>query len=513
MFGDWQRSGSELLSELREVERQRNLLLHRSLQLTAELHARGIAGDEGYASTIELVRDAQNLTKTQARHRVAAALDLIPSTSPSGAVIEPRLAQTATALAAGSVNEAQLTVIRQAVADVPAHAEQHRAGLEQRLAQHAHLLDSGQLRILGRRELAYLNQDGAPPADETVPTRSLTIRPIAGGGVRGEFVLDAEGAAALTAALSPLAAPRPTTATNGAATGGANDNGTATNGVTATYGATTDGARHDGTSTNGARYDGTTTNGGTATFGATLTNGTTTNGTYDGATTTDSARADGTATNGAATNGTYNGTGARDGATATTTATDGGRDRRTHAQRNADALVELATRALQYGNLPTERVERPQLLIKLDYDTLTRTVRTATLDGTGPIHPETARRFACDAKVIPMVLGSRSEPLDVGRRSYTVPTPMRRALIERDQGCAHPGCAIPWQWCDAHHIRSWLDGGATALHNLVLLCPAHHRQIHHSKWRIEMVDNYPVFHPPPWLSDAPIHNPLHRTPE
>jgi hypothetical protein len=48
---------------------------------------------------------------------------------------------------------------------------------------------------------------------------------------------------------------------------------------------------------------------------------------------------------------------------------------------------------------------------------------------------------------------------------------------------------------------------------LVLLCPQHHRLIHHSKWRIEMVDNYPVFHPPHWLGEEPIRNPFHRSRE
>ena len=70
----------------------------------------------------------------------------------------------------------------------------------------------------------------------------------------------------------------------------------------------------------------------------------------------------------------------------------------------------------------------------------------------GPITAESVRRIACDARVIPVVLGSKGEPLDVGRASYTVPAPMRRALVARDGGCAMPGCGRPPSWCQAHHI-------------------------------------------------------------
>lgn len=184
-------------------------------------------------------------------------------------------------------------------------------------------------------------------------------------------------------------------------------------------------------------------------------------------------------------------------------------DNRTIDQRNADAMVELAERALNRGDLPTEGGERPHVTVTVEYDALLHQIRSACLDGVGPISAETTRRYACDCGIIPMVLGSKSEPLDVGRKSYAVPTPMRRALVHRDGGCAHPGCTIPAQWCTAHHIMPWLEGGVTALHNLVLLCPAHHRLIHHSQWTVKIVGGYPVFHPPPWLGDKQWRNPPH----
>jgi hypothetical protein len=116
-----------------------------------------------------------------------------------------------------------------------------------------------------------------------------------------------------------------------------------------------------------------------------------------------------------------------------------------------------------------------------------------------------ARVLACDATIIPTVLGSASEPLDIGRATRVVPPALRRALITRDAGCAFPGCRRPARWADAHHIRHWADGGPTALNNLVLLCNHHHDVIHHTHWEVAIVDGRPVFTPPAWLD--PLRRP------
>ncbi|WP_285660077.1 HNH endonuclease signature motif containing protein, partial [Actinomycetospora sp. NBRC 106375] len=94
------------------------------------------------------------------------------------------------------------------------------------------------------------------------------------------------------------------------------------------------------------------------------------------------------------------------------------------------------------------------------------------------------RRWACDAGIVPMVLGTRAEPLDVGRLSYTAPEGIRRALIVRDGGCAFPGCTRRPRRCHAHHVRYWLDHGDTALDNMTLLCRFHHQLIHHGHWTV-----------------------------
>ena len=92
--------------------------------------------------------------------------------------------------------------------------------------------------------------------------------------------------------------------------------------------------------------------------------------------------------------------------------------------------------------------------------------------------PAVVRRLACDAAVIPAVLGSDGEVVDLGRavRLFT-PGQLRRLWL-RDAGCTFPGCSMPEHWCDAHHLVHWADGGRTVLDNAALLCGRHHTVVH-----------------------------------
>ena len=185
-------------------------------------------------------------------------------------------------------------------------------------------------------------------------------------------------------------------------------------------------------------------------------------------------------------------------------ALDGERDARTKAERNGDALVEVLRRLVRSGQLPDDGGEKPNLLITISLDALRGAVEPALL-GETPIDASTARRFACDCNAIPAVLGVRSEPLDIGRKTRTVPTAIRRALVLRDRGCAFPGCTVAAPRCDAHHRIHWADGGPTALPNLVLLCGFHHDLVHHSQWEVVMPAGIPEFIPPPYLD--PLRKP------
>ena len=171
-------------------------------------------------------------------------------------------------------------------------------------------------------------------------------------------------------------------------------------------------------------------------------------------------------------------------------------DRRTGEQRVADALGELSRQWLDSRDRPRVAGERPHVTVTVGLEAL-REPRghSATLAHTGPLSASFARRVACDAAVIPAVLGARSEPLDVGRKTPVVPPAVRRAVVLRDRHCRFPGCDRPQSWCEAHHVVHWADGGSTSLANLVLLCRAHHRAVHEG-FGVRMTRTGPVFHEP-----------------
>jgi hypothetical protein len=173
-------------------------------------------------------------------------------------------------------------------------------------------------------------------------------------------------------------------------------------------------------------------------------------------------------------------------------------DDRTPAQRRADALGEICRQWLDLAERPSVGGEKPHVTVTVDANALREggTVRSE-LDHVGPVQPAVAKRLACDASVRRVVMAGPSEPLDVGRRTPVIPPALRRAVIVRDRHCRFRGCDRPHTWCDAHHVVHWVDGGPTALPNLVLLCRRHHRLVHQrGGFRIELVDGRPVFRRP-----------------
>ncbi len=109
------------------------------------------------------------------------------------------------------------------------------------------------------------------------------------------------------------------------------------------------------------------------------------------------------------------------------------------------------------------------------------------------------RKIACDADIIPVLLGSEGRILDIGRTTRIFPPHIRKAITARDQGCAFPGCTIPAPWCEAHHITYWSHGGGTSTENGTLLCSHHHHLIHKEQWHIQVKTGIPWFIPPPHI--------------
>jgi hypothetical protein len=192
---------------------------------------------------------------------------------------------------------------------------------------------------------------------------------------------------------------------------------------------------------------------------------------------------------------------------------DGVPDSRSQARRDADALIEAMSRLLDDGELPAKGGQRPHLVLTMTLAELVTGLGAATLDTGGHLTAAEARRLACDCGIIPMVLGSDSMPLDVGRHQRLASAALRDALGQRDQGCSFPGCHRPPRYCHAHHIRSWFDGGDTALHNMCLLCEYHHTIVHRQRWHIRLDGRgRPEFIPPSSIDPGrtPLHDPLRQ---
>jgi hypothetical protein len=152
---------------------------------------------------------------------------------------------------------------------------------------------------------------------------------------------------------------------------------------------------------------------------------------------------------------------------------------------NADALTLMAETLLASGPARSDAAERYQVVVHVDASTLSddEGAGACQLERGAALHPETARRLACDTSLI-RVLERDGRPLSVGRRTRSVPRAVKRALRTRDGGCRFPGCS-EHRFVDAHHIEHWSRGGETKLSNLVQLCRRHHRLVHEGGFRLE----------------------------
>jgi hypothetical protein len=201
----------------------------------------------------------------------------------------------------------------------------------------------------------------------------------------------------------------------------------------------------------------------------------------------------------------------------------------TPQQRLADALVTVVTaaEAVERGesvpvSIPAGAAQISVLMSATDL--LDRAgARGLLADGT-ELSPGELRRLACSAELIPVVLGTGSKVLDLGRTYRLAPWHLRHALGLRDGGCAFPGCTAPIWHCDAHHIVPWQDGGPTDLGNLVPLCRVHHTLIEPTppvrradgslgpvdQWTVRIDGRgLPEFTPPAALD--PSRSPIRRT--
>jgi hypothetical protein len=159
------------------------------------------------------------------------------------------------------------------------------------------------------------------------------------------------------------------------------------------------------------------------------------------------------------------------------------------AERRADALVDALRFTLDHQDSQPGRRHRPHLNVVVNYDILFGAGTGgggATLDGTA-IDQATLRRMLCDAAIHRLVVDGRGVVLDFGTATRTISPALWTTIVLRDQHCTFPGCDIPAERCDAHHLHHVEDGGPTNPENVELRCWHHHHLVHQPGWHEKLL--------------------------
>ncbi|MFK4641038.1 hypothetical protein ABIA52_003927 [Paenarthrobacter histidinolovorans] len=437
--------------------------------------AGGSVLDDGYRNAAEFLRARLRISISEARRRLALTTDVLPAIGITGHHVPARREHLAQALATAQIPSRSATIISTTLDKVQHLTDPDTlTRIEHALTTTAAQSDPDFVTTMAKRWIDRIDQDGPEPTEETLRhTQGAFLRRRRRYGLHHlEIFATTEQYETLTTAMNTATNPRLTTSP-----------------------------------------------------GRTTTNAT-------GANTTNTASI----------------SGAVSGGTVQDTATGPELDRRSRVQKLLDGLVGACAVAMTTGKLPSNGGLRPQLTITIDHHDLftqltgtdpnqastpnqprTRntinTVSTGTQPGTkniistgtatftGPLHPNTIRKIACDAEILPVLLGTDSQILDIGRTTRIFPPHIRKAITARDGGCAFPDCTLPAPWCEAHHITYWSHGGTTGTENGTLLCSHHHHLIHKEQWTITMNTGVPWFIPPPHIDphQTPRRN-HHHTP-
>ena len=443
--------------------------------------AQAVSVDDGYRNTTEFLRARLRISAAEARRRLTLAGSLLPRQGFTGEPLPPVHGDLGSAVAAGEVASRAATIITLALDRVRHVCDADATALmEHALTRTAIENDPDFLTRVARSWTDALDQDGAEPAEELLrQLQGAFIRKPRHGLQHLEIFATAEQFEHLLTVMNTATNPRtPAPETPGSTAAGDAPGSTAAGEGSA---------------------------GGPATAAATHS---------AGAATEAGPWAD-----------SINNSGNLGGNSSGNDGVDVSLDLRSRPQKLLDGLVGAAKVALAAGTLPAAGGLRPQVMVTIDYrDLLTRLghldgtsdadvqgtagtpfrpgatmEHTGNLLFTGPVTASTVRKIACDADIIPILLGSEGRILDIGRASRVFPPHIRKALTARDQGCAFPGCTIPAPWCEAHHIDYWSRGGTTGTENAALLCSHHHHVIHKEHWTIQVRTGIPWFIPPPHI--------------
>ena len=150
-------------------------------------------------------------------------------------------------------------------------------------------------------------------------------------------------------------------------------------------------------------------------------------------------------------------------------------------QRRADALVLLASQTL----VAESDAGRATVVVQAELSALLGDGSGASVDRGGVITSTALRKLTCDPRLQTVVSDGERGVIGIGRASRVVPAWLLRQLRQRDGGCTFPGCGSK-RYVHAHHIKHWIEGGATDLDNLVLVCGFHHKLVHEHGWRVSL---------------------------
>ncbi|KAF2415983.1 HNH endonuclease signature motif containing protein [Microbacterium sp. B35-30] len=188
-------------------------------------------------------------------------------------------------------------------------------------------------------------------------------------------------------------------------------------------------------------------------------------------------------------------------------------DQRSHAQRQHDAFAVLLTAAAASGELPTLGGAAPTLVVSVRAEDFAAGHGRAHLPGDDqPVPLAVARHIACTGSIQRVVLGENGRIVSITTLDRIFNHHQRKAITLRDGGCLIPGCHVPPQWCELHHVEEHSRGGPTHTDNGVLLCWFHHRTIDTGGWQIRMVGGIPYVKGPYWWDAQVKWRPATKSP-
>ncbi|WP_049822501.1 HNH endonuclease signature motif containing protein [Arthrobacter sp. H41] len=414
------------------------------------------AGQQNKASALPEFKDCADylrarlgISRSEANRRLRLARNILPDTAGCGAATPAPMKTLGDAVSSGSVSGRAASIICDAVQRVQSFATPLQLdSMEHHLTRQAVESDEDILRVLARRWEGVLDQDGQEPTEKVLKARQGVFLKGRRNGLHFlEIGATDEQFEHLVTVMNTATNPRGKAGTGGNqehSTGGGDSTERAAGGTGADTGPDDAG----GHPANGTGYS-------------------------------------------------SGGRGLSDGES------DAGYDRPTRPQSLLDGLVSACKIALSTDGLPAAGGHRPQVMVTISYSDLVGEMERAGHAVFGQqISARSIRKLACDADIIPLVLGGQGQILDIGRAQRLFPAHMRRGLVARDKGCAYPDCSIPATWCEAHHIVPWAKGGTTSITDGVLLCSRHHHVIHEGNWIVESRQGIPWFKPPEYLDPA-----------